>query len=100
MLFEKLNNLLKEAIRSNSEFVKNYTRSIKSRITEYQIANRLDKDQVPENEIVLKVVKSYVKQLNKAIVLLSKGKSSDKLIQEYKAEIKFFEDLCIERLTK
>lgn len=93
MLFQTLNNNLKEAIKTQNEPVKNYIRNVKSRITEYQVANRLDKDVEPEDELVLKVIKSYTKQLNRAVQLLSKGKPATSLIEEYKKEIDYFSEL-------
>lgn len=91
MLFEKLNNLLREAISSDNKLIKNCIWPIKSFVEEYQVINNINIE--PDDQIILEAFEIYKKKLYNAIILLSKGKSSNKLIQEYKKKIKFFEDI-------
>lgn len=88
-LHQQLNDELKNALRGNDQSVKNYTRNIKSKLAEYCVANKIDRSALVEDQVVVTVVASYKKSLEKAIELLSSNKLGDNLIQEYKNEIQF-----------
>jgi uncharacterized protein YqeY len=91
MLYNKLNTQLKEYIKTNNVAAKNVIRSIKSKIIEYLVANRLPHDKVSD-DIVIQVISSYKKSLEKAIDQLQvAGNKSIGLVNEYKTEIKFCE---------
>jgi len=90
MIFDELNKQLKEAMFAKNEARKNYIRSIKSKITEYEILHGLNRDKIPSDECVLFVINSHKKSLEKAIKQLkSGGDISIKLVEEYKDEIKY-----------
>jgi uncharacterized protein YqeY len=91
MLYDKLNTQLKEYMKTNDVAAKNVVRSIKSKITEYLVANRLPHDKVSD-DIVIQVISSYKKSLEKAInQLQTGGDKSIQLISEYEVEIRFCE---------
>lgn len=88
-LHQKLNDELKNALRGNDQGIKNYTRNIKLKLAEYCVANKIDRSVLVEDQIIITVITSYKKSLEKAIELLSSNKLGDNLIQEYKSEIQF-----------
>lgn len=91
-MYSKLNEMLKEAIRNKDEDTKNYIRSIRSKITEYCVASNINRNETPNNELVVKVISSHKKSLEKAIKQLKRGgEKSIPLIDEYNKEILFCE---------
>lgn len=93
MLYDEINNRLKQAMREKDTMVMESLRSIKSRLSEYLIQHGLDRNVVSDNTII-NVLIANKKSLNKAINQLSlavDGKA-DSLINEYKAEIKICEE--------
>lgn len=91
-IYERLNEELKEAMKTKNDLVKNYIRSIKSKLSEYLVANNLDRTIIPGDEILITVIILYKKTLEKGIQQLEKGgEKSVNLINEYKSEIQFME---------
>lgn len=90
-LHKLLNEELKSALKSSDQGIKNYTRNVKSKLSEYCVANKIDRSGLVEDHVVITVISSYKKSLEKAIELLSSNKLGDNLIQEYRNEISFLE---------
>lgn len=91
-IYNKLQEVLKEAMRNKNEDKKNYIRSIKARLTEHQVANNMARDVQPSDEVVVDVISSYKKSLQKAMKQLQTGSGQgDELIREYEGEVKFCE---------
>ena len=87
MLYEKINNDLKEAMRNRNSEIANSLRIIKSRISEYLVQEKLKRD-VVQDDVVITVITSHKKSLGKAIdQLLKGGEKANNLIEEYKREI-------------
>lgn len=92
MIYDELTNMLKVAMISKKENVKNYIRAIKSKITEHCVASNLNRNEKPNDELVIKVISAHKKSLEKAIKQLERGgDKSINLIAEYKDEISFCE---------
>lgn len=89
-IYEDLESKLKQALLEKNEFVKNYVRNIKSKVTEYQVANDLDRTEKPNDEMMVTVMSSYVKSLNKAVNMLN-TENAIFLVAEYQGEIAFCE---------
>jgi uncharacterized protein YqeY len=87
-IYQSLNNKLKEAMKNKDEDVKNYIRSIKSKLSEYQVANGMNRNDTPDDDVLVTVIKSHTKSLEKAITQFAKGGGSP-LIEEYNKEITF-----------
>jgi uncharacterized protein YqeY len=91
MLYDKINKQLKEAMRNKNSQLADTLRVIKSRISEYLVQERMARDTVSD-EVVVKVLFSYKKSLEKAVDQLSRGGDKAKeLIAEYKMEIELCE---------
>jgi len=91
LLYEKINERLKQAMREKDTQVANSLRVIKTRASEYLVQERLPRDTVSD-EVMVIVLSSYKKSLQKAIEQLSGGgEKADNLIAEYSAEIKLCE---------
>ena len=89
-IFEQLNKKLREAMFAKDADSKNYIRSIKTRLTEYEVANGLARDIVPSDNVMVELISAYKKSLEKAIKQLEKGgEASLHLVTEYKSEIEF-----------
>lgn len=89
-IYKELNNELKQAMKSKDENTKKYIRILKSRVSEYLVANNIDRNVDPSDEVVSKVILSYKKSLEKAIMQFYKGgEKSCALINEYNDEIEF-----------
>jgi uncharacterized protein YqeY len=91
-IYEQLNKKLKEAMIAKDEAVKNYVRSLKARLTEYEVANGLSRDEMPNDKLVVTIISAHKKSLEKAVKQLEKGgDASLSLVTEYKGEIRFCE---------
>jgi len=91
-IYERLNEELKEAMKNKNELARSYIRLIKSKLSEYLVANNLDRSVVPEDEVLITVITLYKKSLEKGIQQLEKGgEKTINLINEYKNEIQFIE---------
>jgi len=91
MIYEELTSKLKQAMRDRDSKMANSLRVIRSRIGEHLVKNRLPRDVIPD-DIVVMVLSSYKKGLQKAIDQLSSGgERAQDLISDYKAEIEFCE---------
>lgn len=90
-LHQQLNDELKEAMRNNDTNIKNYTRNIKSKLAEYCVANMIDRSILVEDNVLITVITTYKKSLEKAIELFGMNKTGDNLIEEYKKEIVFLD---------
>lgn len=91
-IYCELNNELKIALKGKDEETKNYVRSIKAKIDEYLVANRLDREKAPGDDIVAIVIAAHKKSLEKGVAQLEKGgERSAGLVGEYKGEIEFCE---------
>lgn len=88
-LHEQLNEALKSAMKENDTNIKNYTRNVKSKLAEYCVANMIDRSNLVDDNIIITVITSYKKSLEKAIELLSNNKMGGNLIDEYNKEIDF-----------
>lgn len=93
MLYDEINNRLKQAMRNRDTIVMESLRSIKSRLTEYLVQHKLDRNVISDNTII-DVLMAHKKSLTKAIDQLSfaANNKTDSLINEYKAEIKICEE--------
>lgn len=91
ILHQQLNEELKNAMKGNDQSIKNYTRNVKSRLSEYCVANKIDRSGLVDDSVVITVISSYKKSLEKAIELLGSNKIGDNLIQEYRNEIAFLD---------
>lgn len=93
MLYDEINNRLKQAMRNRDTIVMESLRSIKSRLTEYLVQHKLDRNVISDNTII-DVLMAHKKSLTKAIDQLSfaANNKADSLINEYKAEIKICEE--------
>jgi hypothetical protein len=89
-VYEELNNVLKAAMRERNSEVVNYIRVVKSRVTEYEVANNLNRDEMPNDSLMIQIISTHIKSLKKAVDLLEQGGGMD-LKAEYEREIKFFE---------
>lgn len=89
-VYEELNNVLKAAMRKGNSEVVNYIRVVKSRVTEYEVANNLNRDEMPNDSLMIQIISTHIKSLKKAVDLLEQGGSTE-LKAEYEREIKFFE---------
>lgn len=88
MIYKDMQEKLKEAMVQKNSNVKNYIRNIKSRLSEFQVANGLDRTKNPSDEEMISVISSQVKSLEKAISQFEKGGQIEGgLIDEYKLEI-------------
>ncbi len=87
-IYEELESRLKKAMLEKNDWIKQYIRNIKSKVTEYQVANNLDRTEKPNDELMVKIMSSYVKSLNKALEMLNTEDAID-LIVEYRGEIAF-----------
>jgi hypothetical protein len=88
LIFEILQQELKQAIRAKDAVILNYIRSIKALTSEYQVANFLDRTIPASDDIMIKIISAHKKSLEKAIVLLQRG-NGESLIDEYKKEIEY-----------
>lgn len=89
-IYEELNTKLKEAMLAKDSVAKNYIRSIKSKLTEHEVAEGLDRDATPNDELMMTIISAHKKSLEKAIKQLEKGgESSLHLVTEYQGEIDF-----------
>lgn len=93
MLYDEINNRLKQAMRNRDTIVMESLRSIKSRLTEYLVQHKLDRNVISDNTII-DVLMAHKKSLTKAIdqLSLAANNKADSLINEYKAEIKICEE--------
>lgn len=89
-VYEELNNVLKAAMRERNSEVVNYIRVVKSRVTEYEVANNLNRDEMPNDSLMIQIISTHIKSLKKAVDLLEQGGDTE-LKAEYEREIKFFE---------
>lgn len=89
-VYEELNNVLKAAMRERNSEVVNYIRVVKSRVTEYEVANNLNRDEMPNDSLMIQIISTHIKSLKKAVDLLEQGGGTE-LKAEYEREIKFFE---------
>lgn len=89
-VYEELNNVLKAAMRERNSEVVNYIRVVKSRVTEHEVANNLNRDEMPNDSLMIQIISTHIKSLKKAVDLLEQGGGTE-LKAEYEREIKFFE---------
>lgn len=90
-IYEQLNNRLKDAMRAKDAETKNYIRSIKSKLTEYEVANRLNRDEMPNDKLMMEIISAHKKSLEKAVEQLEQSERSLSLVTEYNGEIRFCE---------
>ena len=88
MIFEILQQELKQAMKAKDVSTLNYIRSIKALTSEYQVANFLDRAISVPDDVMIKIILAHKKSLEKAIVLLQRGKGEN-LINEYAKEIEY-----------
>jgi len=105
MLYKAINDELRNAIRNKDNNIKNYTRGIKAKVSEYCVANMIERED-PTDDVVLIVIMAHKKSLEKAIEMLGNVERAKDLIEEYNGEIKFCnkflpdEKDVIEKVTK
>ena len=99
-IFKELNNELKLSMRSGDVKIRDYIRTIKSRITEHCVSQNIDRTGTISDEISLSVISAYKKSLEKAVSQFQKGNSDSPLINEYKDEILFCEKLLPDTSNK
>jgi uncharacterized protein YqeY len=89
-IITELNNELKLALRRKDEKTKSFIRCVKSKIEEHLVNNRLDRDKIPNDELVINVIAAYKKSLERAVAMLEKGGGgSSSLAIGYKEEAEF-----------
>ncbi len=87
-LYKSLMVELKQAVLAKNYETSTMIRGINAKIQEYQVANRLDRKLEPSNDIVITVLQSHKKSLEKAIIQLEKaGERSAGLVKDYHTEI-------------
>lgn len=96
-MFNKLNEKLKTAMKENNTEMKDFCRSLKAKIHEYLVANRLPRDKV-DDKVFINVATSYKKSLQKAIDQLGNAEKATELVDQYKAEIALCEEFLPEAL--
>lgn len=82
-MWNKINKIIKNSMRNKDVETLAFARNLKTKINEYLVAEKLSRNDV-DDEVVIKVAKSYQKSLNKAIEEL-KGD----LVEEYGREVGF-----------
>jgi len=98
-IYERLNSELKDSMYAKNDVIRDYIKTIKSRITERMVAKKLNRNEPPEDELVLEVIASYKKSLEKAIEEFeSGGDRSAQLVLEYKKEIEFCKGFLPEKV--
>lgn len=88
-IYKNIQKELKNAMLSKNELIKNCIRSIKSKLTEYEVkcGNR-ERNEMPNDSIMIKIISSYKKSLEKAIKQMELGGiDSHELIDQYNMEI-------------
>lgn len=90
-LYEKLNKELKKAMLEKDKNVCDIVRGLKAKLQEYQVAHKLDRSVNPQDEVVLTVLQSHKKSLEKAIEQFGESDRTKNLIEEYNKEIAFCE---------
>ncbi|MFA5048229.1 MAG: GatB/YqeY domain-containing protein [Patescibacteria group bacterium] len=88
-IHQKLNDELKEAMKTSNESVKNYTRGLKAKVSEYCVANKIDRTKLADDNVLIIVITAHKKSLEKAIELFGDDEKAKNLIEEYKNEIQF-----------
>jgi len=89
-LYKSLMIELRQAMLAKNYETTTMIRGIKAKVQEYQVANRLDRDLEPSNDIMVTVIQAHKKSLEKAISQLEKaGDRAADLVKEYKTEIAF-----------
>lgn len=89
MLYEKLNNILKTAMKNKDVDTTNFARSLKTKINEYLIANNLDRENVADENFVV-AARAYRKFLLKGADELKKGGDRmDSMVSSYVREADF-----------
>lgn len=88
-IHQVLNNELKTAMKNNDTNIKNYTRAIKSKLSEYCVANKIDRNSLADDTVLMAVILSHKKSLEKAVEMLGDSEKAQPLINEYKGEIEF-----------
>lgn len=89
-VYKQLNDELKGAIRNKDDKVKSYIRAIKAKLSEFCVAEGIDRNKEPSDNIIIEVISAHKKSLKKGIVQLEKGgEQGESLVGEYKAEILF-----------
>jgi uncharacterized protein YqeY len=90
-IIDEVNNKLKEAVKNNDVLMKNAIRSVKSKISEFMVANLLPRDNITD-DVVINVMTTNRKSLLKAIdELVPYKERTQPIIDEYMVEIKFCE---------
>jgi uncharacterized protein YqeY len=89
-MWDKLNNIIKESMKSKDSQTLSFARNLKSKVNEYLVAEILPRDQV-KDDVVQLVASVYQKSLKKAILEFGKSSSDSAtdLIKTYTAEIEF-----------
>lgn len=89
-IYDQLNKMLRESLIGRDEITKNYIKSIKARLTEYCVANNMERNDTPTDDTMITVISAQKKSLEKAVKQLEKGGDrSLELVTEYKGEINF-----------
>ena len=94
-MYAKLRKKIKNAMLTKDKETLSMARSLKSKVEEYMVANRMDRELDPDDETIVTVLQAHKKSLEKAVAQLEKGgdRSAD-LCKEYNMEI----ELCNEFL--
>jgi len=89
-IYSKLNKKLKEAMLAKDREMSVIIRGIKTKVQEYEVAHKMDRDEMPNDRVMVTVIQAHKKSLEKGIFQLKKGgdKSHD-LVEEYTKEINF-----------
>lgn len=98
-MYNTLRTKLRTALQKKDVLTKDFCRSILSRISEYQVEQKIEKG-VCDDNTVSKIVGIYKKGLEKALDSFRKGGQSEgELFDQYGAEIKLCEDFLPKRIS-
>jgi uncharacterized protein YqeY len=53
------------------------------------VSNKLDRNCIPDDDVIIKVISSYKRSLEKAIEQFGQAEKSEQIVNEYKKEIVF-----------
>lgn len=99
MLYEEISKTMVEAMKSHDKDTLSTIRLLKSAIDAYVINNKMDRNEVPSDEIVIDVVSKQVKTHKESIEEFKKGNRND-LVENLEREIKVLEKYLPAQLSE
>ena len=99
MLYEKLTDDMKNAMKSGDKETLSTIRLLKSAIDLYKINNKMDRLEAPSDEVVINVVCSTIKTHKDSIEEFKKAGRED-LIEKLEKEIEYLNNYLPEQLSE